>query len=101
MFSVREISLLNELIPVFQEYYSMISNEKEKVKLCLPFTPGRGQLSRKYLSNSVDKDRFLEYTTIGIHKDDLLLEMNGYSGEIAWFPGTTEIIPCRTEAGKI
>ncbi len=28
--------------------------------------------------NSVTKDRFLEYTTVGIHKDDLLLEMDGF-----------------------
>ena len=25
------------------------------------------------------KDRYLEYTTVGIHKDDLMLEMNDYS----------------------
>ena len=31
------------------------------------------------LTNSLAKDRYLEYTTVGIHKDDLLLEMNNYS----------------------
>jgi DNA replication and repair protein RecF len=30
------------------------------------------------LSASVTKDRALEYTTVGIHKDDLVFEMDGY-----------------------
>ena len=31
------------------------------------------------LRDSVEKDRILEYTTAGIHKDDLILEMDDYS----------------------
>ena len=91
-FSERSI-LVNELIPVFQEYYSLISNGKEKVRLQYRSHLAEGNFAEALL-NSVDKDRFLEYTTIGIHKDDLLLEMDGFSGEITWFTGTTEIIPC-------
>ncbi len=70
--------LVNELIPVFQEYYSLISSGKEMVKLKY-----RSQLSdgdfAEALMNTVDKDRYLEYTTVGIHKDDLVLEMNDFS----------------------
>jgi DNA replication and repair protein RecF len=73
-FREREI-LVNELIPVFREYYSFISSEKELVELRY-----RSQLSdgdfNESLQNSVSKDRILEYTTVGIHKDDLILEMN-------------------------
>jgi DNA replication and repair protein RecF len=76
VFNEREL-LVNELIPVFQEHYSMISSEKEQVKLSY-----RSHLSESNFSdalvNSVSKDRFLEYTTIGIHKDDLLLEMDQF-----------------------
>jgi DNA replication and repair protein RecF len=71
-------SLVNELIPVFQEHYSMISSEKEKVKLSYKSHLSEGNFDEA-LINSVVKDRFLEYTTIGIHKDDLVLEMNGHS----------------------
>jgi DNA replication and repair protein RecF len=74
VFNEREL-LVNELIPVFQEYYSMISSEKEQVKLAYRSHLSEGNFSEA-LVNSVNKDRFLEYTTIGIHKDDLLLEMN-------------------------
>jgi DNA replication and repair protein RecF len=76
VFNEREI-LVNELIPVFQEYYSLISSGKESVKLKY-----RSHLSEanfaETLQNSLNKDRYLEYTTIGIHKDDLLLEMNDF-----------------------
>jgi DNA replication and repair protein RecF len=30
------------------------------------------------LTNAIAKDRFLEYTTVGIHKDDLSLGMDGF-----------------------
>ena len=70
--------LVNELIPVFQEYYSLISSGKETVKLTYRSHLSEGSFADALLS-SVVKDRYLEYTTIGIHKDDLLLEMNDFS----------------------
>lgn len=74
--SERE-NLINELIPVFQDYYSRISSGKEQVRLIY-----RSHLSGtsfgEALSESLSKDRFLEYTTVGIHKDDLILEMDGF-----------------------
>ncbi len=77
VFSERNI-LINELDPVFREYYSMISSEKENVVLKYSSHLSEGNFSDALLS-SRDKDRFLEYTTVGIHKDELLFEMNGYS----------------------
>jgi DNA replication and repair protein RecF len=71
-------TLVNELIPVFQEYYSMISAGREKVKLQYKSHLSEGNYAEA-LVNSLAKDRYLEYTTVGIHKDDLLLEMNDYS----------------------
>lgn len=76
VFNERQV-LIEELIPVFQEYYSLISSGKEKVKLQY-----RSQLSggnfQELLTDSFSKDRLLEYTTVGIHKDDLILEMDDY-----------------------
>ncbi|MGQ9620745.1 MAG: DNA replication/repair protein RecF [Bacteroidales bacterium] len=69
--------LVDELVPVFNEYYSFISGENENVNLNY-----RSQLSEagleELLGNSLKKDLFLEYTTVGIHKDDLIFEMNGF-----------------------
>jgi DNA replication and repair protein RecF len=67
-----------ELIPVFQEYYEEISGGREKVELVY-----RSQLQEKdfplLLRESAEKDRLLQFTTTGPHKDDLLLQMDGYA----------------------
>ena len=77
VYSQRQ-ALVNELVPVFQEYYSLISSGKESVKLKYRSHLSDGSFIDALL-NSITKDRFLEYTTIGIHKDDMLLEMNDFS----------------------
>jgi DNA replication and repair protein RecF len=76
VFSEREI-LVNELIPVFQEYYSLISSGREKVRLKYRSHLAEGSF-QEVLDNSLSKDRALEYTTVGIHKDDLILEMDEF-----------------------
>jgi DNA replication and repair protein RecF len=76
IFGERDI-LVNELIPVFNEYYSLISSQKEIVKLIYRSHLKEGVFSQ-ILQNAIDKDRILEYTTVGIHKDDLILEMDDY-----------------------
>ncbi len=70
--------LIKELIPVFQGYYSLVSDEKEKVKLRYRSDFSEGNFD-EILKNVLNKDRQLEYTTVGLHKDDLIFEMNGHS----------------------
>ncbi|MFN8210484.1 MAG: DNA replication/repair protein RecF [Bacteroidales bacterium] len=69
--------LVNDLIPVFNEYYSIISEDRENVSLTY-----RSHLVEEdfavILKNTIAKDRVLEYTTSGIHKDDLNFEMSGF-----------------------
>ena len=77
VYNERDI-LVNELIPVFQEYYTLVSSGKETVRLKYRSHLSEGSFTEG-LQNSIAKDRYLEYTTIGIHKDDLLLEMNDFS----------------------
>lgn len=76
VFHEREL-LTNELIPVFQEHYSGISSTREKVELAY-----QSHLTdcnyEEALVRSVAKDRYLEYTTLGIHKDDLVFRMDGW-----------------------
>ena len=66
-----------ELIPVFQQYHGEISAGREKVELIY-----RSQLQdndfASLLRESTDKDRSMQFTTTGPHKDDLLLQMDGY-----------------------
>lgn len=69
--------LVEELIPVFRENYSFISGEKEEVNLTYRSQLQDGEF-RQLLQDSLNKDKVLEYTTTGIHKDDLVFEMDGY-----------------------
>jgi DNA replication and repair protein RecF len=69
--------LVDELIPVFREYYSGISSGKEVVQLQYRSHLAGGSFP-ELLIESRSKDLILEYTTAGIHKDDLILEMDGY-----------------------
>ncbi|HOO99089.1 MAG TPA: DNA replication/repair protein RecF [Bacteroidales bacterium] len=70
-------TLVDELVPVFREYYSMISSGKEEVRLSYKSHLDEGDFAEALIDN-VGKDRALEYTTTGIHKDDLSLEMGGH-----------------------
>jgi DNA replication and repair protein RecF len=66
-----------KMIPIFQRYYHMIAPENEMVDLQY-----QSQLADHdfgpLLKNSREKDRFMQYTTQGIHKDDLILRINGH-----------------------
>ncbi len=60
-FSERD-KLIEEMVPVFCEYYSLVANENEKVRLVYIITACPGDPA-DLLMASVDKDRSLEYTT--------------------------------------
>jgi DNA replication and repair protein RecF len=66
-----------ELIPIFRQYYGEISGGREKVELAYC-----SRLQEKdfaaLLRESTEKDRLLQFTATGPHKDDLLLQMDGY-----------------------
>ena len=69
---------VEKLNPIVQHYYDIISGGKEKVSVLYESHLSDNTFS-ELLSSSIDKDRVLTYTSKGIHKDDLLFEMNGNS----------------------
>ena len=74
----KRVEFLDALLPVFQKYYDFICQGHEKVKLEYQ-SQLKDQDFRKLLEESVAKDRILQYTTFGIHKDDLDLKIDDYS----------------------
>ncbi len=66
-----------ELVPLFQQYYQEISGGNEKVEL-IYHSPLQEKDFATLLRESTDKDRLLQFTTTGVHKDDLLLQMNSH-----------------------
>lgn len=69
---------VENLNPIVQHYYDIISGGKEKVSVVYESHLSDNTF-QELLSNSIDKDRVLTYTSKGIHKDDLIFEMNGNS----------------------
>ena len=70
-------SFLENFIPIFNAKYQIISNDKEQVDLIY-----KSQLLissyRDLLNKNLEKDKILQYTTVGVHKDDLSFEIGNY-----------------------
>jgi len=69
---------VNEILPVFGTYYEYVSGNREKVSLGY-----HTQLEESDFADGLktcrEKDRILQYTTFGIHKDDLTMKLGDYS----------------------
>lgn len=68
---------LNDFIPIFDKFYKLISNSEENVHL-----EYESQLEHTdllfLLKENINKDRALQYTSVGIHKDDLAFTIDGF-----------------------
>ncbi len=69
---------LNDFIPVFKDKYKSISNNNEDVDIRYKTDLEFDKLS-VLLQENIEKDMFLQYTSKGIHKDDLVFNINDYS----------------------
>lgn len=68
----------DSIVPLIQNYYDIISKGKEKITVIYE-SDLSDQTFGTLLQQNLEKDRILTYTSKGIHKDDLLFEMNGTS----------------------
>ena len=75
IFQVR-LAFLESFLPIFQEQYTHLSQGKEQVNIRYE-SRLLGQDFKNLLKESFPQDSAAQYTTVGIHKDDLLLEING------------------------
>lgn len=73
----RRKDFISRLLPIFQYYYDYISSGHEQVELKYLTQAGDRPLA-DLMRDAQDKDKQLQFTSIGIHKDDLLLELSGY-----------------------
>lgn len=68
---------LTEFIPIFNQYHQDITNSAETVQLVY-----QSDLFEKdtltLLEENLSKDRALQYTSVGVHKDDLSFEIDNY-----------------------
>jgi DNA replication and repair protein RecF len=61
----------DDFLPVFNEYYAVLSGGSERVNIEYQSTLLEGDFSAQILE-AHEKDRLAQYTTVGIHKDDLV-----------------------------
>lgn len=73
----KRASFVKSFTPIFQEHYELISGGREKVKLHYQSHLGDGDFG-KVLEEALSRDRALQYTTVGIHKDDLEFSIGGH-----------------------
>ena len=68
---------IDEFIPVFQSYYSYISQGREQVSLAYESHAAEGNLL-ELLAASRQRDRIMGYSLKGVHKDDLILQLGDF-----------------------
>jgi DNA replication and repair protein RecF len=67
---------LKLFIPIFKKYYNNISSGDDSVNIKYNSHLNEGSFT-EIISSSISKDRFVQYTTKGIHKDDLEFLIEG------------------------
>ncbi|NVO18128.1 MAG: DNA replication and repair protein RecF [Bacteroidetes bacterium] len=70
-------SFLGGFLPIFSHYFEFISGGKELVDIRYDSRLHEGNYL-SIASSNLDRDISSRYSTVGIHKDDLLFDINGY-----------------------
>lgn len=68
---------LEAYTPVFERYFQLISGGAERVEIHYE-TQLKTSLMAELLAESLQRDRASRFTNVGIHKDDLILNIQGY-----------------------
>jgi len=73
----KRVEFIESFLPIFIEQYHNISEKDEQIDLSY-----ESQLSDEslleLLKQNIDKDRALQYTSVGVHKDDLSFTIAGH-----------------------
>ena len=70
-------AFVNEFIPIFQSFYSYISQDKEQVGLFYRSHAREASLL-EVLKESRNRDRIMGFSLKGIHKDDLEMQLGDF-----------------------
>ncbi len=74
----RRGSFIEKMIPIFKYYQQFVSLDRDDVDLRYE-SQLHGEDFRAILVNAAEKDRILQYSTCGIHKDELVLRLGRHS----------------------
>ncbi len=76
IYSVRN-EFIQQLLPIFRYYYNYISLQQEPSNI-LYQSDLHNKAYDELLRESLQKDQIMQYTTVGIHKDDLEFTLHEY-----------------------
>jgi DNA replication and repair protein RecF len=68
---------LEDFVPIFNKHHQTITASAETVQIKYESHLFSNNL-KTLLEQNINKDRMLHYTSVGIHKDDLLFEIDNY-----------------------
>ncbi len=71
-------AFLKDFMPIFQEYYDIVSGTSEQVNIVYESTLHEKTMEQ-LLQDSQEKDRYSSYTNVGIHKDDFCFVTDNHS----------------------
>ncbi len=66
----ERLQFFTSFLPVFREYYAFLSQQNELTDITYEANQHDKDM-RHLLEDALDKDRIAQYTTVGVHKDDL------------------------------
>ena len=73
----RRAEIVQQLKPMVEEYYAMLSDERETIGLEYRSELHNASLA-ELLLQSRQKDFVNEFTSVGVHRDDILFSIGGY-----------------------
>jgi len=76
LFEKRSL-FLQSFIPIFQHYYTFLSGGVEKVDVNYDSQLGKAEMA-SLIRESLPRDRSAQFSTVGIHKDDLDFTLDGF-----------------------
>ena len=68
---------IKDLLPILSDHYASLSGGREEVSIGYNSDLGKGSLADQ-LRSCREKDFALGFTTVGVHRDDLVFKMDGY-----------------------
>ncbi len=73
----KRVEFIDSFLPIFKEQYQNISEKDEQIMLSYESQLAEDNLL-SLLKKNIEKDRALQYTSVGVHKDDLSFTIAGH-----------------------
>ena len=72
----KRVEFMREFVPIFKSRYKSISGDKEEIDIEFRSDLNKNTLLQ-LLEEHLDKDKILQFTSVGVHKDDLDFQISG------------------------